>query len=159
MKEIHNGGEVEPKFQTLTEESLRHSTANTDPDARADIRVRGACGKWALIRNLKLTFLQRMSSFAGKGLLKKLLESRTCSNTTQVLQYAGYNHRLIPFLVLIKVEHGSFTPLVFSTCGGMGQEASVVIKKLADALATKRNESYSRVAGWMRCCLAFLMAR
>ena len=41
----------------------------------------------------------------------------------------------------------------------MGQEASVVIKKLADALATKRNESYSRVAGWMRCCLAFSLAR
>ena len=58
-----------------------------------------------------------------------------------------------------EVEHGSFTPLVFSTCGGMGQEASVVVKKLADALATKRNEGYSRVVSWMRCSLAFSLAR
>ena len=46
------------------------------------------------------------------------------------------------------------------SCDGMGQEASVVVKKLADALAMKRNETYSRVVTWMsRCCLAFSLAR
>ena len=39
-----------------------------------------------------------------------------------------------------EVEHDSFTLLIFSTCGGIGQEASVVVKKLADVLATKCNE-------------------
>lgn len=34
-------------------------------------------------------------------------------------------------------EHGSFAPLVFKTGGGMGQEATVVVKKLADDLAIK----------------------
>ena len=58
-----------------------------------------------------------------------------------------------------EVEHGSITPLVFSTCGGMAQEASVVAKKLADALAMKRSKSYSRVVIWIRCCLAFSLAR
>ena len=48
-----------------------------------------------------------------------------------------------------EVEHGSFTPLVFTASGGMGQEAAVVVKKLADDLAMKRNESYSRVVCWM----------
>ena len=38
MKEVHK---VEPKLQPLTGETFRHRTANTDPDARADIRVRG----------------------------------------------------------------------------------------------------------------------
>ena len=37
----------------------------------------------------------------------------------------------------------------------MGQEATVVIRKLADDLAMKRNESYSRVVS----CLAFSLAR
>ncbi len=41
----------------------------------------------------------------------------------------------------------------------MGQEATVVLRKLADDLALKRNESYSRVVSWMRCCLAFSLAR
>ena len=35
----------------------------------------------------------------------------------------------------------------------------MVVKKLADALAMKRNETYSRVVTWMRCCLAFSLAR
>ena len=59
-----------------------------------------------------------------------------------------------------EIEHGLFTPLVFSACGGMGKEASVVVvKRLAGDLATKRNESYSQVVGWMRCSLAFSLAR
>eukprot|EP00117_Sycon_ciliatum_P035616 scpid102037/ scgid3142/ len=41
-----------------------------------------------------------------------------------------------------EVEHGSFTPLVFSSCSGMGPEAAVVIKRLAHSLATKRNAAY-----------------
>ena len=49
--------------------------------------------------------------------------------------------------------------LFFSACGGMGKEASVVVKRLADALAMKHNENYSRVITWMRCCLAFSLAR
>ena len=41
MKAVYNDVEVEPKLQPLTGESLRHRTANTVHDARADIRVRG----------------------------------------------------------------------------------------------------------------------
>ena len=55
-----------------------------------------------------------------------------------------------------EVEHGSLTPLVFSACGGMGTEATVVIKKIADGLATKRRESYSKVITWIRCRLAYI---
>ena len=57
------------------------------------------------------------------------------------------------------IEHGSFTPLVFSACGGMEREATVVIKRLADALSVKRNECYSHTISWMRCCLSFSLAR
>ena len=42
MKEIHNEVEVEPKLQPLTGDSFQHSTTNIDPDARADIWVRGS---------------------------------------------------------------------------------------------------------------------
>lgn len=42
--------------------------------------------------------------------------------------------------------------------GGMGKDASVVMKRLAGDLATKRNESYSQVVGWMRCNLTFALA-
>ena len=58
-----------------------------------------------------------------------------------------------------EVEHGSFTPMVFSACGSMGTKATVVIKKTADALANKHGKSYSKVVGWMRCHLAYSLAR
>ena len=58
---------------------------------------------------------------------------------------------------ITEVEHGNFTPMVFSACGGMGAEASVVVKKLASSLAAKRNETYSHFVAWIRCCLAFGM--
>ena len=41
MKELHTDVELEPMLQPLTGESFSHRTANTEPDARADIRVRG----------------------------------------------------------------------------------------------------------------------
>ena len=47
----------------------------------------------------------------------------------------------------------------FSACGEMGAEASVVVKKLASSLAAKRNKTYSRIVAWIRCCLAFALAR
>ncbi len=35
----------------------------------------------------------------------------------------------------------------------------MVSNKLADIIATKRNESYTRVVGWMQYSLAFSLAR
>ena len=35
----------------------------------------------------------------------------------------------------------------------------MVVKRLANALAMMCNESYSRVVTWIRCCLAFSLAR
>ena len=48
-----------------------------------------------------------------------------------------------------EVERGSFTPLVFSTAGGMGRAASVFYKRLAGMIAEKRSESYGNVMGWI----------
>ena len=146
MKEVHNDVEVEPKLQPLTGESFQHRTANTDSDARADIRVRGF---WTQSRNAFFdtrVFYPHARSYRSKP-LKSLFRQMEGEKKRE------YGERVN------EVEHGSFTPLVFSACGGMGQEASVVIKRLASALAMKRDASYNRVVTWMRCCLAFSLAR
>ncbi len=146
MKEIHNDVEVEPKLQPLTGESFRHSTANTDPDARADIRVRGFWTQGSNAFFDTRVFYPHARCYRSKP-IKSLFRKMEGDKRRE------YGERIR------EVEHGSFTPLVFSLCGGMGQEAAVVVKKLADALAMKRNESYSRIVSWMRCCLAFSLAR
>ena len=50
-----------------------------------------------------------------------------------------YNKRIV------EVEHGTFTPIVLSTTGGMGREANMFFKKLADKLSRKSGQRYSIV--------------
>ena len=58
-----------------------------------------------------------------------------------------------------EVEFGSFTPLVFSTSGGMGRAATVAYKRLASLLAGKHDQPYNVVMGWMRCHQSFWLLR
>ena len=44
-----------------------------------------------------------------------------------------------------EVEHGVFTPLVFSTTGGMARECSTFYRRLADMISTKQDKPYSFV--------------
>ncbi len=146
MKEVHNDVELEPQLLPLTGESLRHRTANTDPDARADIRVRGF---WTDSRNAFFdtrVFYPHASSY------------RTRSITSLYRRFEADKKRAYSERIN-SIEHGYFTPLVFSACGGMGREAAVAIKRLAEALSIKRKECYSHTISWMRCCLSFSLAR
>ena len=58
-----------------------------------------------------------------------------------------------------EVEMGSFTPLVFSTFGGMGGAATTVYKRLASLLSAKRDQSYGLVMSWLRCSISFSLLR
>ena len=63
----------------------------------------------------------------------------------------AYNERVI------QVEKGSFTPIVFSTSGGMGVEAELFHKRLALLISMKRNEEYSHVLNYIRTRLCFCL--
>ena len=54
-----------------------------------------------------------------------------------------------------EVEHGSFTPLVFSATGGMVPAATIAYKSLASLLADKRQQTYNKTISWLRCSLSF----
>ena len=60
-----------------------------------------------------------------------------------------------------EVEHGHFTPLVFTTTEGMGDAASQVHKRLANLLTEKLDLSYGEVIimGWIRCKISFALVR
>ena len=60
---------------------------------------------------------------------------------------------------ILQIEKGSFTPLIFSCTGGVGQEAAKFIKELADKLSTKRNENYSQTVAFIRRKLRFDLLR
>ena len=53
------------------------------------------------------------------------------------------------------VEHGVFTPLVFSTTGGMARECSIFYRHLADMISIKQDKPYSLVVSWLRTGLSY----
>ena len=56
---------------------------------------------------------------------------------------------------VIDVEHGTFTPFIMSSSGGMGPSATVTIKRLASLIAEKADTPYSVMLNVIRCKLSF----
>ena len=64
-----------------------------------------------------------------------------------------YNSRILT------VERGSFSPLIYSTFGGMGPQAARYHKRLAELIARRRNEDYTHVISHMRTRIRFSLLR
>ena len=64
-----------------------------------------------------------------------------------------YNSRVL------QIEHGTFTPVVFSTTGGMGKEANTLLKKIAERTVTKTGQSYADVMNFVRKRVRFDLLR
>ena len=60
---------------------------------------------------------------------------------------------------MIQVEKGTFTPLIFSTTGGMGPEATKYHKRVAEVISKKKKEEYPDVIKHMRTRIRFAILR
>ena len=56
---------------------------------------------------------------------------------------------------VLEVEQATFTPLVFSTTGGMAVECKRYHSRLAELVATKKSESYATTMSWIRARVSF----
>ena len=57
------------------------------------------------------------------------------------------------------MEKASFTPLVFSTSGGMAPECTNFHKKVAGLIAKKTKEDYSKVMSHLRTRIRFTLLK
>ena len=64
-----------------------------------------------------------------------------------------YNDRIV------NCEKAAFTPLVFSTAGGMGKECSKLNKRIAELISKKRNEKYCHTISHVRTRLRFALLK
>lgn len=60
---------------------------------------------------------------------------------------------------VLNVEHGSFTPVIFSTTGGASPEANKHHKRIAQLISLKKKEEYSQVINFIRTRLRFNLLR
>jgi len=137
--------EKEPKLQTLDGEEFSRATL-TGEQAHPDIRARGffRAGQQAFF-DVKVT---NPNSESYLNIPTKKVYERA-----EQQKKSSYNERIL------HVEHGSFTPLIFSVTGGMGVQAKTFAKILCDKIAYKKRQEYSDVMSMFRCKLSFLIQK
>jgi len=57
------------------------------------------------------------------------------------------------------VEQGTFTPLVFTTTGGMGEECKRYHNRLAELVAAKKGGDYATTVSWISSKVSFAIPR
>ena len=146
LTEVCHNVAIEPKLQPLDGETFQYRSANTDSEARLDVRARGFWNRGQDAYFDIRVFNPNAPSYRSQD-LHHLYRRHEQEKKRE------YNQRVL------EVEDGVFTPLVFSTSGGMGKESTVFYKRLADSLSRKRDKPYSVTMGWLRCCLNFALLR
>ena len=135
LKTVCNDVEIEPKLQPIENDEVR-----------LDIRARDF---WR--RGQSAYFDVRITNVNSNSQANIPIET-ICKNHENEKK-RKYNDRVI------KCEHGSLTPLVFSINGGVSHEGSVFHKHLAEKIANKTGQKYERIMSWIRCKLSFVIMR
>ena len=60
---------------------------------------------------------------------------------------------------VLDIEHGAFTPLVFTSTSRMGKECLMYHSHLAQLIAIKKGEQYAKTISWIRNRTSFALLR
>jgi len=136
LEEVCSSVEIEPLLISLSGEKLPKGT-NIADGARLDV---SAINLW--------------SPLARAFVDVRVFNSQAQSNATKSIpqMYISHeNQKKTEYLPrVLQVEKATFTPLVFSTSGGIGKEADKFIKRIAERMSMKRGEKYSNIMGFLR---------
>ena len=142
LTEVCHNVATEPLLQPLTGETFSHRTAITEPNSRQNVRARDF---WSNGQD---------ACFDVRVFYPNAPSNR--SSTLQAAYKKHENSKKRRYGQRIReVEHGVFTPLVFTTTGVMGHECNTFYKSSADLIAQKQKKHYAGVMGWLRCRLSF----
>ena len=145
LRMVCNDVEVEPVLQEVTGETLNHG-ANKAPDARLDIHARG--------------FWERQrSAFFDVRVCHPNADSYRDLTPKQIYKKHENEKKRQYAERVMEIEQGTFTPLVFTTTGGMADECAKYHSRLAELIANKKGESYSSTISWIRAEVSFAIVR
>ena len=134
---------MSPALQPVTNRSNYPKTAILDDNARLDVRARGF---WRDGQNAYFDI--RVTNPDAESQRNSTLKAILRKNELE--KKRGYNRRVM------EVEHGTFTPLVFTTSGVMGHECSIFHKALAEKISKKKGERYDDIMRYLRVKFSFL---
>ncbi len=142
---VCNDVQVEPVLQDISGEQL-NGGSNRAPDARLDIRARGF---WECQR----------SAFFDVRVCHPNADSYKDLELRQVYKIHENEKKRLYARRVLEIEQGTFTPLVFTTTGGMGKECMRYHSRLAELLAIKKGEDYATTISWIRARTSFALLR
>ena len=121
-------------------------SANTEDESRLDIKAKGFWqrGQTAFF-DIRTTHVNSAS--------QKHKSTSAIFRTHEAAKKREYMQRVL------EVEQGAFTPLVFGTNGGMGEECERFISALANKLSEKGENKYPQVISWIRTRLSIEIIR
>ena len=142
---VCNDVEIEPVLQDVRSEIL-NSGSNTSQEARLDVHARGF---WE--RQRSAFFDIRVCHPNAESYQELTPKQIYCMHENEKKRM--YNQRVTD------IEQGTFTPLVFTTTGGMGEECKKYHSRLAELIAMKQGEKYSKTIAWIRAKISFSIIR
>lgn len=146
LSEVCNETEKEPQLQPITGESIYPQSANRQDEARSDIKAKGFwCRQQSAFFDVRV-FHPNAPSYRNTS-ISSLYRSQ------ENMKKREYGDRVR------EIEHGTFTPLIFSTSGGLSKETTIAYKRMAEMLAVKWKWEYAVTLAWMRCRLSFALLR
>ena len=143
LKTVVNDVECEPNLQPVTNKSGYSKLAKLEDEARLDFRARGF---WRYGQNGYFDVCVTNADCA----------SQQDSTVKSILQKHENRKKNFYRKRVMEVEHGSFTPLIFTTTGVMGPECSVFHKTLAQKISNKKKERYEDIVRFMRIKFSYL---
>ena len=136
---------IEPTLQPLAGEELNRG-ANTAADARLDVHCRG--------------FWERQrAAFFDIRVCHPNADSYKELSPKQIYKLHEDEKKRKYASRIIEVEKGTFTPLVFTTTGGMSQECQRYHSRLAELISSKKRENYATTITWIRTKVSFAILR
>ena len=145
LDQVANEVQIEPPLEPLTGEVLPTGTI-IKRDARLDIAAKGFWQDYEMAYFDVKVFNPYAKSYINQPLDQVFTAGEKSKKT-------AYNQRVI------RVEHGTFTPLVFSSCGGNGFETGVFVSKLTEKLAEKKDLPESVVSNYIRTKVSYELVR
>ena len=147
LSEVCSNVSIEPALQELSGETLLGNSANRNSGARVDVAVDGF---WGCSRERTFLDIRVFNPFAPSNRQTSISATYRSHERVKKRQYCER---------ICEIEHGTFSPLVFSLTGGMAKEATVFYKRLASLLSERWEQPYSMTMGWLRCTLGFSLLR
>ena len=143
LTDICKDVKIEPKLIPVTRDDIR---GNVQEKARLDV---SAVGLWTPCEKSFLDI--RVSHPNADTYMSKPLSDVYSVNEMEKKNEYGDRVR--------NCERGTFSPMIFTTTGGMGPECERVNKRIAELLAKKKNEQYQFVISYIRTRLRFALLR